>query len=199
MPLSALIVSLPVNRSPMKVAPKVPNKVSGSLSFYSFASLLIVSLTSFTNKPDSSRDLTISIISFISSSEIINVVTPDPNIFLWIAAPVTDAAAISPDCIKLLLGNGSSTFPFKSNPVFSNGLKNIPKNSHDCPILNNRVFDNFILADKPFAKALRTIETCVLVNKIYAKYYFRHWNHQQHLTKSSKLLQYYILFLTLIY
>ena len=27
------------------------------------------------------------------------------------------------------------------------------------------VFDNFILADEPFAKALRNFETCVLINK----------------------------------
>ena len=32
-------------------------------------------------------------ISFISSLEIINVVVPDPNIFLWIDGSVADAAA----------------------------------------------------------------------------------------------------------
>ena len=31
-------------------------------------------------------------------------------------------------------------------------------------ILNSSVFENFILADKPFAKALRIFETCVSVN-----------------------------------
>ena len=29
---------------------------------------------------------------------------------------------------------------------------------------HNRVYNNFILADEPFAKALRSLETCVLVN-----------------------------------
>ena len=37
-------------------------------------------------------------------------------------------------------------------------------NSPDCTILDNLVFENFILADEPFAKALRNFETCVSVN-----------------------------------
>ena len=36
-------------------------------------------------------------ISFIFSLEIINAVKPDPNIFLWIAASVADAAAVNPN------------------------------------------------------------------------------------------------------
>ena len=36
--------------------------------------------------------------------------------------------------------------------------------SLDCPILCKWVFDNFILADEPFEKTLRSLETCVLVN-----------------------------------
>ena len=55
-------------------------------------------------------------------------------------------------------------FFIKSNPVFSNGPKNLPKNFSDCPILCNRFFDNFILANELFAKALQSFETCVLVN-----------------------------------
>ena len=46
----------------------------------------------------------------------------------------------------------------------SNGPKSFPKNPSDCQILFNRVFDIFILADEPFAKDLRSFETCVLVN-----------------------------------
>ena len=53
-------------------------------------------------------------ISFIYSSEIINVVrfaksegcAPDLNIFLWIAASVADADAVSHNGIKTLLANG---------------------------------------------------------------------------------------------
>ena len=36
-------------------------------------------------------------------------------------------------------------------------------------VLDNRVFENFILADEPFAKALRIFETCVLVNNNLCK------------------------------
>ena len=52
----------------------------------------------------------------------------------------------------------------KGNPVFSNGPESLPKNPPDCPISCNWVFDNFILAEELFAKALWSFETCVLVN-----------------------------------
>ena len=120
------------------------------------------------NKPDSPSDLTIFIISFISSLEIINVVLPDPNIFLWIAASI--AAAVNPNGIKMLLANGLSTFPIKDNPVFSNGPKSLTRNPPDCPVLWSWVFDNFIQADEPYGKALRSFETYVLVhNNLWGK------------------------------
>ena len=37
-------------------------------------------------------------------------------------------------------------------------------NPPDCPILWNWTFDNLILADGLSAKALQTLETCVLIN-----------------------------------
>ena len=36
---------------------------------------------------------------------------------------LADAAAVTPNCIKMRLSNGLSTFPIKGNPVFSNGPK----------------------------------------------------------------------------
>ena len=45
--------------------------------------------------------------------------------------------------MKMVLANGFNTFFNKSNPVFSNGAKSLPKNLTDCPILCNWVFDNF--------------------------------------------------------
>ena len=51
---------------------------------------------SFFSKSDSSRNITIFMITFISLLEIINVVVPDPNIFLWKAAPVADVASVNP-------------------------------------------------------------------------------------------------------
>ena len=38
------------------------------------------------------------------------------------------------------------------------------RNPHNCKSLDNRVFENFILANKPVAKALRIFGTCVIVN-----------------------------------
>ena len=77
---------------------------------------------------------------------------------------VADAAVVNPNGIKTLLANGLSTFPIKSNPVFSNDPKGLLKNPTDFPILCNWVFDIYVLAKKSFAKALRSFETCVLVN-----------------------------------
>ena len=71
---------------------------------------LTLSLIPFINKPDSSSDLTIFMVSFISSFEVISVAIPDPNIFLWIAASVARAAAVNSNGIKTLLDNGLSTF-----------------------------------------------------------------------------------------
>ena len=73
-------------------------------------------------------------------------------------------AAINPNGTKALLANGLTTFRIKGNPVLSNSPKSLPKNPPDCPILCNWVFDNFILADELFVKALQSLETCLLVN-----------------------------------
>ena len=59
--------------------------------------------------------------------------------------------------------NRFSTFFIKGKPVFSNGPMCPPKNLADFPILCNWVFDNFTLADKPFAKTLQSLKTCVLL------------------------------------
>ena len=66
--------------------------------------------------------------------------------------------------MKTLLANDLSTFSIKDNPVFDNVPKGLPKNPPDCTIVCNWVFDNFTLANKLFAKALRSLKTCVLVN-----------------------------------
>ena len=42
-------------------------------------------------------------ISFISSLEMINVILPDLNILLRIAASVADTAAVNPDGIQILM------------------------------------------------------------------------------------------------
>ena len=76
--------------------------------------------------------MTIFTISCISSFQIINVVLPDRDIFLCIAALVADGAAVNRNDIKTLIANGLSTFPIKGSPVFSNVPKSLPKNPPDC-------------------------------------------------------------------
>ena len=110
--------------------------------------------------------------SFISSLEIINVIVPDSNIFLWIAAFVADAGALNPNVIKTLIASGLSTFSIKDNPVFSNGPKSMPKNFPDCPILCNWTSDKFIFVDELFAKPLRSLQTCVLFNNNLSEKFF---------------------------
>ena len=102
-PSAAPVLPLLVNRFPNTLALYLPNNILRSPSFCSPASFLIVSLTSFINKPDSPSDVTIFIISLISSFEIINIVLPDPNIFLKITASVVDAAAVNSNGIPLIL------------------------------------------------------------------------------------------------
>ena len=101
------------------------NNIPRNPTFCSFALFLIVLLTYFINKPDSPSDLIVFVILFISSLEIVNVVLPDPNIFLWIAASVSDATAVNPNGIKVLLASGLSTFPIKDNQVFSSEPKSL--------------------------------------------------------------------------
>ena len=49
-----------------------------------------------------------------------------------------------------------------TNLVALSGSRN--KNPPNCAILDSWVFDNFILADEFFGKALRSLETCLSVN-----------------------------------
>ena len=84
--------------------------------------------------------------------------------YSYICCRCCDAAAVSPKGINALLANGLITFFIKGNPVFSNGPSNLPRNPPDCIIFDNWAFDNLILADKWFEKALRRFETCLLVN-----------------------------------
>ena len=58
----------------------------------------------------------------------------------------------------MILANGLNTFPIKGNPVFNNAPRSLPRNPHDCPILCKWVFDNFISADEPFAKAFKALK-----------------------------------------
>ena len=92
----------------------------------------------FNNKPESSSDFTVLIRSSISLFDIVSVVLlPDPNIFLCIPAPATDAAAVHPKGINTRVAKGVVTLLINSNPVFNKGPSNLPKNSPDCIIFDN--------------------------------------------------------------
>ena len=60
--------------------------------------------------------------------------------------------------------NGIKTFFIIANSSFNNGPISLPRSLPDCTISNIGVFDNFILAVKIFAKALRSLETCPSIN-----------------------------------
>ena len=100
-------------------------------------------------------------ISSIFSFEIISIAISLLKIFFWIAVSVAVAATVNPNGIKTLL---TYSFFINGKPAFSNGSKTLPENPPNWPILDNWVFDNFILADKSFSKVLQSLETCVSVN-----------------------------------
>ena len=56
------------------------------------------------------------------------------------------------------------TFFIEVKQVFINGLRCLPRNSSNCTILDSWVFDNSILSDELFAKALQNLETRITVN-----------------------------------
>ena len=115
----------------------MPNNILISPCLCSLASFWIVSLTPFNNKPESSTDLTILTMSYISSFDIISIVVPDLKIVLCIPASAADVAAVNLNGIKTLLANGLITFLIKGNPVFNNVLKSLPRSLPDCIILDN--------------------------------------------------------------
>ena len=81
-PSPALIVHLPVNRFPNKLAPNVPNSILKNVPFCFMASFLIVSLIPSIINTDPLSYLLVFLISFISSLKVITLEKPDPNILL---------------------------------------------------------------------------------------------------------------------
>ena len=82
----------------------------------------------------------------------------------YIPAPGADAPAVNPNGIQTLVASGLSTLFIKGKPVFSNGSSSLPRNPSYCSILDNCVFDNFILIDQLFSKALQSLDTCISIN-----------------------------------
>ena len=80
LPSFGAIIPLTDNIFHNKLASNVPNNMLKNLSFCSLASFLIVLLKRCIVKPMSSRDLTIFMISSISSFEIISVIPDCKNL-----------------------------------------------------------------------------------------------------------------------
>ena len=92
-----------------------------------------------------------------------------PRIFLWIPVPVADTTAVNSNDTKTRLANSVSIFFTKGKPVVGNDPRTPPRNHCNCTILDNCIFDNFILADELFTNALPTFETCLSVKISYVK------------------------------
>ena len=64
---------------------------------------------------------------------------------------------------KTFLANGLRTIFINVKPFFSNGCRGLSRKSPDCTILDSLIFDSFV-ADKLFAKVLRSFENCLSVS-----------------------------------
>ena len=83
MPSTALIEPLPANKFLNKLVSNVPNNIPKNLPLCYFTSFLIVSLTPFINKADSTNGCNyIHDIIFIFSFETVSIVALDPNFFI---------------------------------------------------------------------------------------------------------------------
>ena len=122
----------------------------------------------------------------------------DPKTFFWITASVAEVAVVNPDGTNMLIVNGLSAFPIKDKTVFSNEPRSLSRNPLKCIILDDWVFENVILANKTFAKALQIFETCVLVNNFCGKL-VSSLDSMKDSMKDLKLLEYHFLFLILTY
>ena len=73
-----MVTSRPANARSISLAATVPSNISGNRIVCYFGSILFFSLNPLINKPESSRDLTISMVSSIFLLEIINYVVTGP-------------------------------------------------------------------------------------------------------------------------
>ena len=96
-----------------------------TLCYFVFLSVLWV--LSSVNKPESSRVLTIFVISSTSSSDILNTAIPERKTSLCIPASAADSVAVYPDGVKAILDNVWSTFFINGNPNFIDGLRSLAK------------------------------------------------------------------------
>ena len=65
---------------------------------------------------------------------------------------------------KALLANFLSGLFVKGILAFRNGPRNLSRNPPDCTVLDKLAFDNFILTDEFFSKAIQSFKTCLFVS-----------------------------------
>ena len=75
-------------------------------SLINFPPMYLFYSNTFFNKPESSKDVTVFIISFISLFDLINFVAPEPKFLFWITASAIDVTAVNHYGIKTLLAIG---------------------------------------------------------------------------------------------
>ena len=110
LPSPALAIPFPpVNKLPNKFAPNVPSNIFKNPPLCSLVSFSIALLTPFNKIPEFYRASIIFMISFISSSSIINLI-PEPCIFFCILPSIADIAAVKPNGTNTFLANGNATF-----------------------------------------------------------------------------------------
>ena len=74
-----------------------------------------------------------------------------------------NATAVKPSGIKIHSTNNLCTYFINGKPNFVN-IQNLPRNPLDCSVLESSVFDNFVVANKLFAKALQSFRTSLAVS-----------------------------------
>ena len=94
------------------------------IHLFSFALFLIVSWIPFIGKLDSSRYLTISVISSISSFENIRLVY-GPKMFFWITLSVSDAPTVNFKDTRTVLPNSVNIFCNNGKATFNNGARKV--------------------------------------------------------------------------
>ena len=128
-PLTQFVAVAPklVYRFPSKLAPN--NNMSKNIYLFD----LRIVFNCFTSR----RDLTIFMVSSISSFTIINVIVPEPIIILWVPSSASYAAVVNPNGMKTLLVHSLSTFSISCRLVFSNDPRILPRNAAECIIVGS--------------------------------------------------------------
>ena len=67
---------------------------------------------------------------------------------------MADVTAVNRNGSETFLDSGVNTLFINGKPTFINGPRSLPRNPHNCTILDTSGSDNFILVDETMAKGL---------------------------------------------